>query len=354
MRIKIVKIEILLSVVVLFFAFGIQESFAQYRGDSYVYDERTFYDYNGTNWNSIIKSENGITITLETNKVEIYSEFEAIRIKANVTNFNSPPILYSSVISSCPHQPYLRLESESKTDFPKDNPFNPLEAELCISRVADAFLLSGKTLAQDIMWKQQVPPGDYVLRALFNGTSARLPIQIIEYGMLEPAIQNTKSMDLSPKKQFEFGISPELIICKEELQLIFKYDNSPACVKQESIAKLFLRGWLSSETILLNIDDFPELIEYSITGAVINDIYVELESGSIIIPVESSQDGYFTIVIPDTYVDPKFYLGEERLYLFINGQETSYTKNIIDEGIVMSFQIPNNAKEIEIHATFSM
>jgi len=47
---------------------------------------------------------------------------------------------------------------------------------------------------------------------------------------------------VSPKKQFDAGSAS--IICKEDLQLIFKItDNSPACVKSSTAEKLIERGW---------------------------------------------------------------------------------------------------------------
>ena len=48
---------------------------------------------------------------------------------------------------------------------------------------------------------------------------------------------------LPPLKQFKLGISVEDVTCKEGLELIKKYDNTPACVKPSSVTKLIERGW---------------------------------------------------------------------------------------------------------------
>jgi len=50
----------------------------------------------------------------------------------------------------------------------------------------------------------------------------------------------------SLKQQLESGVAPEDIICKEGLQLIFKQDSSPACVKSQTAEKLIQRGWAIS------------------------------------------------------------------------------------------------------------
>jgi hypothetical protein len=47
-----------------------------------------------------------------------------------------------------------------------------------------------------------------------------------------------------PLKQIASGISFRDVICKEDLQLIFKnMGNNPACVKTTTVDKLIERGW---------------------------------------------------------------------------------------------------------------
>jgi len=48
---------------------------------------------------------------------------------------------------------------------------------------------------------------------------------------------------LSPLKQIKSGIAPENIVCKEGLELVFKLDGQPACIKTTSIQKLIAWGW---------------------------------------------------------------------------------------------------------------
>ena len=48
---------------------------------------------------------------------------------------------------------------------------------------------------------------------------------------------------LSPLKQIKSGIVPENVVCKEGLDLIFKLNGQPACVKTTSVQKLIAWGW---------------------------------------------------------------------------------------------------------------
>ena len=55
---------------------------------------------------------------------------------------------------------------------------------------------------------------------------------------------------LRPIQQGNAGIAASDVICAEPLQLIFKHDISPACVKPESVSKLEARGWSESPPVI--------------------------------------------------------------------------------------------------------
>ena len=64
---------------------------------------------------------------------------------------------------------------------------------------------------------------------------------------------------LSPIKQSMIGIPYSEIICMDELVLVQKYENSPACVKPESIPKLIERGW-TNKTIVSDIQEEDHVV----------------------------------------------------------------------------------------------
>lgn len=56
--------------------------------------------------------------------------------------------------------------------------------------------------------------------------------------------KNKNDIVLSPLKQSKSGVKPDLVDCRSSLVLIIKNsDGSPACVKLETKARLFERGW---------------------------------------------------------------------------------------------------------------
>ncbi|EPA04914.1 hypothetical protein [Candidatus Nitrosarchaeum limnium] len=48
---------------------------------------------------------------------------------------------------------------------------------------------------------------------------------------------------LSPLKQIKDGVLSQDVVCKEGLELAFKFNGQAACVKSTSVEKLITRGW---------------------------------------------------------------------------------------------------------------
>ena len=103
-------------------------------------------------------------------------------------------------------------------------------------------------------------PGTYSITVTFEKPSKYYPTTTTkEFRVVEAIAENF--IELSPLKQIKAGISIEKIQCRENFVLVQKYDDSPACVKFESILPLLQRGWASEieETSMLAF----ELVRYS-------------------------------------------------------------------------------------------
>jgi len=60
----------------------------------------------------------------------------------------------------------------------------------------------------------------------------------------ESAHQEESQSYVAPLKQIASGVSPQDITCKGQMVLVFKdSDDSSACVKPATAAKLVERGW---------------------------------------------------------------------------------------------------------------
>lgn len=69
-------------------------------------------------------------------------------------------------------------------------------------------------------------------------------LQGVIYRIMPKSLDWNEIKTLPPKAQIQNGVLPSDLICKIEFHLVFKKtDNSPACVRQESVGKLIERGW---------------------------------------------------------------------------------------------------------------
>ena len=113
-----------------------------------------------------------------------------------------------------------------------------------------------------------------------------------EIGILGSYFIENKSQDapinlygnFSPRIQFEKGIDPEDVICKEGFQPIIKSNNGhPACVKPETKTRLIERGWTTT--------DYHPIFAVVIGLPVLND-YANLPPNHVKITLGNQIDDY--------------------------------------------------------------
>lgn len=65
-------------------------------------------------------------------------------------------------------------------------------------------------------------------------------------------LDNTERFVASPLSQYRDDIPSKYVICNENLQLLIKYDGTPACMKLDNAMKLLERGWAKSAPMISN------------------------------------------------------------------------------------------------------
>ncbi|MCV0413226.1 BPTI/Kunitz-type proteinase inhibitor domain-containing protein [Nitrosarchaeum sp.] len=94
--------------------------------------------------------------------------------------------------------------------------------------------------------------GDYVFQIIIGDTYLEKDFIVrnnFSGGTLDKIIYPVPWETRSPLKQFKDGINPKVIHCNDELVLIQKYDETPACVLSESVPKLIQRNWIKIENM---------------------------------------------------------------------------------------------------------
>lgn len=173
-----------------------------------------------------------------------------------------------------------------------------------------------------------------------------------------------KSTQGLPLKQFKSGIAAKDVICRQGLQLIFKFeDSSPACVTKQTVQTLVERWWgmyvpavtehipiLSNSIMVRNTNS---TINYDISGSnKLLDAKMDSQSKSLILSLKSASNGTLVVSIPRVLLDAKTNDGQDDQFIVLeDGQEINYNQinsTIMDRTLSIQFQ--SNAPSIEIIA----
>jgi|GEM_PF-2919906 len=178
---------------------------------------------------------------------------------------------------------------------------------------------------------------------------------------------------VSPLKQFKSGIAAKDVKCKEGLQFIMKNENGqPACVTPHTFDELITRGWgimplgglpiYHSTSIFdtgihpfsINVENANFTLNYYISGNnKLSDANMDSQSKSLILSLQSTNNGTLIISIPRALLDiKKNDRGMGEFYILVDGQETTF-KEIHTTLTDRIFSIPflNGTKNIEIIAS---
>jgi predicted secreted protein with PEFG-CTERM motif len=92
-------------------------------------------------------------------------------------------------------------------------------------------------------------------------------------------------------------------------------------------------------------------VNYSITGATVDDISINPQDTSLIVSLKSSGDGSLTITIPRSLIDAKVGGSDDQFFVLVDGADTDFTesKTATDRTVTVSF--PEDTLQIEVIGT---
>jgi len=155
----------------------------------------------------------------------------------------------------------------------------------------------------------------------------------------------------SPLKQIKAGILSENIMCMDGLARIIKLeDGSPACVKPSTLLRLTEIKWgYIQSPYITNVD----LLNSTITnGGKILEFKFDWAASSILITMQTTDDGTLTITIPKVLTDFMSWDDHHKSHgLLINGKMAELHETSTSKGTIITTPFHNGTKIIEIIAT---
>jgi len=165
----------------------------------------------------------------------------------------------------------------------------------------------------------------------------------------------------SPLKQSEMGIPFENILCNGDYVKVQKYDDSPACVKYETVPKLIERGWANFVPIQPEIGKFGTYdlqkndqifeIKYHIKGGNIAEISSDYNQMMIRVMIESPYDGSLQITIPRDVIDATIGEFDDDFFVLIDGMQADFSEKSNENHRELTIEFDRGSELIEIIGT---
>ena len=166
----------------------------------------------------------------------------------------------------------------------------------------------------------------------------------------------------SPLKQFKSGTDPYFVICNQNLQLVIKLsDNSPACVRSNSIERLLKQGWVNAYDNngkylpielpnMIQVQNTNFTINYDITGNnKLVDANLNAQTTSLALSMHTSSNGTLSISIPRSLLDSNLY-PDTHFIVLVDKKEVRFTEIISLTARTLTIPFEYGAETMEIIA----
>jgi len=92
-------------------------------------------------------------------------------------------------------------------------------------------------------------------------------------------------------------------------------------------------------------------VNYSVSGATVDDISISPQDTSLIVSLKSSGDGNLTMTTPRSLIDAKAGTGDDQFFVLVDGADTDFTESKTDTDRTVTVSFLEDTRQIEIIGT---
>ena len=184
-------------------------------------------------------------------------------------------------------------------------------------------------------WNSVMGPSEIVLKSAdtqFNFLNESLPITLeIAENIESTTISKTVPVDpLVPSEtEIPSEIIPESVALEESTAVQVNFSNS------------------------LKLSESDHVLSYDLIGANLNNILPQPESNSLMILIDSMDDGSLSIALPRDVIDAKSANGlDASFFILVDGEEALFEETISETERIISVNFPAGTEKVEIIGTF--
>jgi len=191
------------------------------------------------------------------------------------------------------------------------------------------------TISYTITWNSIMGPSEIMLKSADTHYSILTESLPITLEITENVESTTVSTDVIPdpvipsEPEIQSEIIPESVSPEESTAMQVDFSNS------------------------LKLSDSDHVLSYDLSGANLKNILPQPESNSLIISIDSMDDGSLSIALPRDVIDAKSSDGfDDSFFILIDGEEALFDETISETERIISVNFPAGTEQVEIIGTF--
>ena len=123
-----------------------------------------------------------------------------------------------------------------------------------------------------------------------------------------------------------------------------------ATVEEELVEVIVIDSIITETTI--TIQDSTDLISYEITNGKVINVIPDMDAVSLLVHIESIDDGSITLTIPRSVLDATIDNGDDQFFVLVDGEEVDFEETITSTDRTLTINFLAGTEEIEIIGTF--
>lgn len=191
------------------------------------------------------------------------------------------------------------------------------------------------TISYTMTWNSVMGPSEIALKSAdrqYNFLNESLPITLeITENVESTTISKTVPVDpvVPSEPEIPSEIIPESVISEESNSTQVDFSNS------------------------IKLSDFDHVLSYDLSSANLKNILVQPESNSLVILIDSLDDGSLSIALPRDVIDAKSESGlDDSFFILVDGEEALFDETISETERIISVNFPAGTEQVEIIGTF--
>jgi predicted secreted protein with PEFG-CTERM motif len=113
-----------------------------------------------------------------------------------------------------------------------------------------------------------------------------------------------------------------------------------------------IMGETPEEEIMETEEDIYVTLDHDISGGSVTEMEIEMDSNSLVIEVDATDNGSISITLPRDVIDATNNGDDDDFFVIVDGEEVDFQETKTSTDRTLTIEFPADAEEIEIFGTF--